>query len=197
MRKKISLNRRLFSSLINQPWSRSEHMKKLHAEGRYLGTSKIGQWNQSDEKRQRMKRIRNNNSLNKSSHGYGSEYHMRQANRTLLHNTLQGESGYLYFLDFPASIKVGFSKNWERRVTKQILGGTVISIISGPTDDLADLEFDTFVKFQEYTQLSEDGTRYTEFLDKKTKKDVYKFLEQSVKKNKKLKYEIKKPLTLY
>ena len=179
-----------FSNPNNTPWSRSEHMKMLHQSGRYQGTSKIGEWNKSEEKRQRMINIRSANSLNKDSHGYGSEIHMRIANRTLLHNKFQGEEGYMYFLKFPASIKVGFSKDWERRTTKQILGGQVIAIISGPTNDLADLEFDTFIKFQKYTMLDSTKTRYTEFMELKAKKQVYDYLKQRVKDNPKLKFLI-------
>lgn len=120
-----------------------------------------------------MAELRSKNALDKLSRGYGSEYHMRVSNRELLHNKFQGESGYFYFLEFPGSIKVGFSKDWERRTTKQILGGRVIAIISGPTNDLADLEFDTFMKFMKYTQLNKEGTRYTEFMDKRCRKQVY------------------------
>lgn len=178
---------KLFSSDFN----RSEHMKQLHAQGRYAGTSKIGQWNVSEEKRVRMAELKAKNALDKNAKGYGSEHAMRVNNRILLHNKFQGEDGYLYFLDFPNSIKVGFSKDWERRTTKQILGGRVLMIISGPTIDLADLEFDVFVEFQEYTQLNSDGTRYTEFLDKKVKQRVYKYLEKQVAKNPKLRYEVK------
>lgn len=178
---------KLFSSNFN----RSEHMKQLHAQGRYAGTSKIGEWNVSEDKRARMAELRSKNALDKNARGYGSERAMRVNNRNLLYNKFQGESGYFYFLDFPKSIKVGFSKDWERRTTKQILGGKTLMIISGPTIDLADLEFDVFVEFQEYTQLSQDGTRYTEFLDKKVKWKVYKYIENYVSKNPKLKYEIK------
>ena len=185
----------LFSSSTT-PWNRSEHMKMLHAQGRYQGTSKIGLWNSSEEKRERMRNIMKANALNKSSRGYGSEYAMRVNNRILLNNQFQGESGYLYFIKFPGSIKVGFSKNWERRFNYElphkyhILGGKVIMIISGPTNDLADLEFDTFIEFQNYTQLSKDGTRYTEFMDLKVKNKVYDFLLKKVKDNKNLKFEI-------
>lgn len=179
-----------FSDLTKTPWNRSEHMKMLHQSGRYTGTSKIGEWNKSEEKRQRMIGYKLANSLNKNSKGYGSEWHMRQNSRTLLHNKFQGELGYMYFLKFPASIKVGFSKDWERRTTKQILGGQVIAIISGPTNDLADLEFDTFIKFQKYTQLDSTKTRYTEFMDIKAKRYVYDYLKQKVKENPKLKFEI-------
>ena len=179
-----------FSDPNTTPWSRSEHMKMLHQSGRYAGTSRIGEWNRSDEKKQRMINFKLANSLDKTSKGYGSEWHMRQNSRTLLHNKFQGELGYMYFLLFPASIKVGFSKDWERRTTKQILGGQVIAIISGPTNDLADLEFDTFIKFQKYTQLDSTGTRYTEFMDRRAKKYVYDYLKQRVKDNPKLKFEI-------
>lgn len=178
-----------------KPWSRSEHMKQLHSQGRYLGTSRIGEWNRSEEKRQRMKEIYNRNRLDKSSRGYGSEYWMRQANRTLLGDKFQGESGYLYFLDYPASVKVGFSKDWRRRVEKQlpkqVLGGTVIAIISGPTKDLAELEFDTMIKFQKWTKLDQTGTRYTEWIDKIQKRNIYNFLKKAVEDNPKLKFEIK------
>ena len=173
------------------PFNRSEHMKQLHKEGRYIGTSKIGLWNISDEKRERMKHIRERNLLDKNARGYGSEYAMRVNNRILLHNKFQGEDGFLYMLDFPGSIKVGFSKDWERRTQKQIIGGKVILIISGPTNDLADLEFDTFVKFQKYTKLDENGIRYTEFLDRRVRRDVYKFLIERVNENKNLKFEVK------
>lgn len=172
-------------------FNRSEHMKQLHKEGRYKGTSKIGIWNSSEEKRERMKNIRERNRLDKNSKGYGSEYHMRMANRTLLHNKFQGQSGFMYFLEFPKTVKVGFSKEWHRRLDKEITGGRVILIISGPTDDLADLEFDTFIEFQDYTQLDETGTRYTEFLDKKVKRKVYDFLLKKVKENRKLKIDVK------
>lgn len=185
----ILLRQKLYSDLSG--FNRSEHMKQLHLEGRYTGTSKIGQWNVSEEKRTRMKEIRERNLLDKTSHGYGSEYHQRQANRTLLHNKFQGEDGYMYYLLFPDSIKVGFSKDWERRTTKQILGGRVMLIISGPTNDLADLEFDTFIKFQDYTKLNSEGTRYTEFLDLSAKKKVYQYLLSEVKKNPNLKIEVK------
>ena len=174
----------------SSPFNRSEHMKQLHQQGRYLGTSKIGVWNQSQEKHDRMERIRERNLLDKSAHGYGSEYAMRVNNRNLLHNKFQGANGYIYLLEFPQSIKVGFSKDWERRTTKQILGGRVVAIISGPTDDLADLEFDVMIKFQDYTKLDPNGIRYTEFLEKSKKKEVYQFLKDSVRKNKNLKFEV-------
>ena len=177
------------------PFNRSEHMKQLHAQGRYLGTSKIGQWNQSAEKRERMAGLLAKNALDKTSHGYGSEWHQRMNNRTLLHNKFQGEEGYIYLLRFPGSIKVGFSKNWERRVTKQILGGKVVLIISGPTDKLADLEFDTFTNFQSYTQLSQDRTRYTEFLDLRCRREVYKFLLDAVSRDPSLHIEVKEPIS--
>lgn len=186
---------KLFSSSTT-PFNRSEHMKMLHAQGRYQGTSKIGLWNSSEEKRERMRNIFKANALNKDARGYGSEYSMRVNNRILLHNQFQGENGYLYFLKFPGSIKVGFSKLWERRISYQIpakyhvLGGKVLMIISGPTSDLADLEFDTFIKFQKYTQLSQDGTRYTEFMDLKAMKEVYEYLKKRVSENKNLKFEI-------
>lgn len=183
----MKIKRKLFSSGFN----RSEHMKKLHSQGRYAGTSKIGQWNVSEEKRIRMENLRAKNALDKTAKGYGSEHAMRVNNRILLHNKFQGENGYLYLLDFPNSIKVGFSKDWERRTTKQILGGRTLMIVSGPTIDLADLEFDIFVEFQEYTQLNPEGTRYTEFLDKKVKNKVYKYIENCVAKNPNLRYEIK------
>ena len=183
---------KLYSSTV--PFNRSEHMKLLHQQGRYLGTSKIGLWNSSEEKRERMKSIFEHNALDKNSRGYGSEYAMRVNNRQLLFNKFQGKDGYLYFVKYPASIKVGFSKNWERRLnyelphTNHILGGKVIMIVSGYTSDLADLEFDTFIKFQEFTQLSQDKTRYTEFMDKKIRNEVYKFLKKRVKEsNNKLK----------
>lgn len=186
----MKIQRLKYFSDPNTPWSRSEHMKMLHQSGRYQGTSRIGEWNRSEEKRQRMTNFKLANSLDKTSKGYGSEWHMRQNSRTLLHNKFQGELGYMYFLLFPASIKVGFSKDWERRTTKQILGGQVIAIISGPTNDLADLEFDTFIKFQKYTQLDSTGTRYTEFMDRRAKKYVYDYLKQRVKDNPKLKFEV-------
>lgn len=173
-------------------WDRAQHMRELHAQGRYKDVdTKIGLWNVSEERKQRMSNLYEQNRLNKNSVGYGSEHHMRLRNRELLHNKFQGEQGYFYFLEFPASVKVGFSKDWERRTTKQILGGRVIMIISGPTDDLADLEFDAFMKFKNYTQLSDDGKRYTEFMNKSAKSQIYKFLEDNVRKNKKLNYEIK------
>ena len=83
-------------SYSDLPFNRSEHMKQLHQEGRYLGTSKIGLWNSSEEKRERMRNIRERNLLDKTSHGYGSEYHQRQNNRVLLHNKFQGENGFLH-----------------------------------------------------------------------------------------------------
>ena len=191
---------KLYSSTV--PFNRSEHMKLLHQQGRYVGTSKIGLWNSSEEKRERMKSIFEHNALDKNSRGYGSEYAMRVNNRILLHNKFQGKEGYLYFVKYPASIKVGFSKNWERRLnyelpkTNHILGGKVIMIVSGDTSDLADLEFDTFIKFQEFTQLSQDKTRYTEFMDKKIRNEVYKFLKERVKdSNNKLKLIVDIKLT--
>ena len=190
----MRLQRRLYSDNFSDLllcFNRSEHMKQLHKDGRYKGTSKIGIWNSSEEKRERMKNIREKNRLDKNSKGYGSEYHMRMANRTLLHNKFQGQSGFMYFLEFPKTVKVGFSKEWHRRLDKEITGGRVILIISGPTDDLADLEFDTFIEFQDYTQLDETGTRYTEFLDKKVKRKVYDFLLKKVKENRKLKIDVK------
>lgn len=180
-----------FSDLFLLGFDRAEHMRQLHKEGRYKGTSKIGVWNSSDEKRERMKNIREKNRLDKTSRGYGSELHMRIANRTLLHNKFQGARGFMYFLEFPKTVKVGFSKEWHRRLNKEITGGRVILIISGPTDDLADLEFDTLIEFQEYTKLDETGTRYTEFLDKRVKKQVYDYLIKRVKDNKSLKIDVK------
>ena len=167
-------------------WDRAEHMRQLHAQGRYAGTSKIGLWNASQEKHDRMQKLLEKNRLDKLSRGYGSEYAMRVNNRNLLHNKFQGEEGYLYFLEFPMSVKVGFSKDWERRTTKEILGGKVLMIIAGPTNDLADLEFDTMIRFQDYTKLDNLGQRYTEFLEKSQKNNIWNFLKEEVKKNKRL-----------
>lgn len=202
---KLSKNKlKYFSSQIPQekaPFNRSEHMRLLHSQGRYVGTSKIGLWNISEERRKRMNDLMTKNALDKNSKGYGSEYHMRLNNRTLLHNKFQGDSGFVYFLKFPGSIKVGFSKEWERRVNYQIpemmhiVGGKVIAIISGPTPDLADLEFNTFMKFKDYTQLNKEKTKYTEFMDLKVRKKVYEFLKEQVKNNKNLKFEIQNNLT--
>lgn len=169
-------------------WNRSEHMKELHRQGRYKGTSKIGEWNKSDEKRNRMKAIRARNSKDKTSRGYGSEYHMRLANRELLFNKFQGTEGYLYLLKFPSSIKVGFSKNYEGRTS--YLGGSIVNVVYGPTEDLADLEFDIFMEFMDYTQLDSTGSRYTEFMDKKILDMVIKFIDQRVSEDKKLKYVV-------
>ncbi len=142
-----------------------------------------------------MQGIYAKNALDKSSTGYGSELFMRSRNRELLHNKFQGESGFIYFLEFPGSIKVGFSRNWERRTTyelypkKTYLAGKVLMIISGPTPELADLEYNTFIKFQPYTQLNSEGTRYTEFMQKSVKSRVRKFLEQAVAENSNFKIE--------
>ena len=51
------IKRRLYSD-PGTTWNRSEHMKLLHSQGRYKGTSKIGIWNQSQEKHDRMIAIR-------------------------------------------------------------------------------------------------------------------------------------------
>jgi hypothetical protein len=161
-------------------------MKELHKLGRYIGTSKIGAWNSSDDKRVRMAELRSRNSLDKSSRGYGSEYHMRVSNRLLLHNKFQGRQGYLYFLEFPSSIKVGFSKDYMGRVS--YLGGSIIRIVSGPTNDLADLEFDIFMKFMNFTKLNDEGTRYTEFMDKSIKNKVLKFIIERVNNIKELSF---------
>lgn len=168
------LQRKLFT------WSRSEHMKKLHASGRYLGTSKIGLWNVSGEKRDRMSRIRSANQTDKTSRGYGSEYHMRVANRTLLSNKFQSSQGYIYFVQFPDKIKVGFSKEPDRRLGREITGGNLILLLSGPTNVLAQLEFDTFLEFQDYTLLDPTLGRYTEYLDPRVSKQVYDYLLESV-----------------
>jgi hypothetical protein len=109
---------------------------------------------------------------------------MRLTNRRLLHNKFQSQSGYFYILEFPASIKVGFSKNYEGRIS--YLGGKILEVVAGPTNDLADLEFDILVKFQDCTLLSSDGSRYTEFMDKKISKEVIKFVNSTVKKSKNL-----------
>lgn len=177
-------------------FDRAAHMRELHAQGRYQGTSKIGLWNSSEEKRQRMHDIYAKNALDKASTGYGSELFMRQRNRELLHNKFQGDTGFIYFLEFPGSIKVGFSRNWERRTSyelypkKTYLAGKVLMIISGPTSELADLEYNTFIKFQKYTQLSQDKTRYTEFIERRVKSQVTKFLQEEVKNNKNFKLEV-------
>lgn len=174
--------------LISSGWDRSQHMKELHALGRYANVpSGFKLWNSSEEKRERMMRLKEMNRFDKSSRGYGSEYHMRLRNRELLHNKFQGEDGYFYFLEFPKTIKIGFSKDWERRTTSQILGGKVLMIISGPTSKLADLEFDSMIKFQDYTQLDSTKTRYTEYLDKKIMPQVKKYLEDTVRKDRDLK----------
>lgn len=178
---------RSFSSGFN----RSEHMRMLHSQGRYAGTSKIGLWNVSEEKRQRMADLRRQNALDKSSRGYGSEYHMRIANRDLLYNKFQNGRGYFYFLEFPASIKAGFTKEWTRRKNERVLlGGTVILLISGPTDKLATLEYDLFMAFQKWTKLNKEGTRYTEFLEKRVKRQVEEFIRSRVDSDTELMYEV-------
>lgn len=169
-------------------FNRSEHMKTLHQLGRYKGTSKIGDWNKSEEKRERMRSLREKNSKDKSSTGYGSEHHMRLANRELLFNKFQGKSGYLYLLSFPSSIKIGFSKDYEKRTS--FLGGKILKIVSGPTEELADLEFDTLIKFINYTQLNSEGTRYTEFMDKRVLRQVQSFIDERVNNSDNLKYVV-------
>ena len=58
---KYIIKRKLFSSDFN----RSQHMRELHAQGRYVGTSKIGLWNISEDKRERMAELRSKNALDK------------------------------------------------------------------------------------------------------------------------------------
>ena len=70
-------------------WDRAEHMRQLHAQGRYKGTSKIGLWNISEEKRKRMEIIRAKNALDKTSTGYGSERYLRTINYQLFLLILQ------------------------------------------------------------------------------------------------------------
>ena len=53
----MRLQRRLYSDNFSDLllcFNRSEHMKQLHKDGRYKGTSKIGIWNSSEEKRERI-----------------------------------------------------------------------------------------------------------------------------------------------
>ena len=52
------------------------------------------------------------------------------------------------------------------------------------------LSFDTMIKFQHYTKLDPTGTRYTEFLEKSKKGEVYKFLKEAVGKSSNLRFEI-------
>lgn len=172
-------------------WDRAQHMRELHAQGRYKGVdTKIGLWNVSQERKDRMRKYYEQNHLDKTSQGFGSESHLRKRNRELLHNKFQGKTGYLYLLDFPGSIKVGFSKDWERRTTKQILGGKVLLIISGPTNELADFEYNILSDFKQYTKLNSDKTHYTEYLDKKIEKSVINYILSYVSDLDSLKIEI-------
>ena len=183
-------------------FDRSERMKQLHKEGRYLGTSKIGDWNKSEERKERMKTIRERNSKDKTSKGYGSEYKMRVDNKNLLLSQYKGQQGYLYYLDFPtlSSVKIGYSKNWEFRTSYQIVSKkseiheTILLVVSGLTEDLAELEFNALLDFQDYTRLNSSGTRYTEFLDEKVKSDLYKYILDWVKDNPGLNIKIKNSL---
>ena len=164
-------------------FDRSERMKQLHREGRYIGTSKIGEWNKSEERRERMKTIRDKNSKDKTSKGYGSEYKMRVDNKNLLLSQYKGQHGFLYYLDFPTldCVKIGYSKNWEFRTTYQIMPKksdipeNILLLVSGLTEDLAELEFNALLDFQDWTKLNQDGTRYTEFLDDKVKSKLYNY----------------------
>lgn len=134
-----------------------------------------------------MEELRKKNSMNKSSKEYGSEYQMRVTNRRLLNNKFQSSSvGYLYILEFPGSIKVGFSKDYKGRTN--YLGGDIVSIISGPTNDLADIEFDIMIKFIDFTILDSTGSRYTEFIEKSVKSEVLKFVDDKVRSSRSLKY---------
>ena len=183
----VKLKRLLYS------WNRSEHMKLLHSQGRYRGTSKIGLWNISEDKRKRMELIRAKNALDKTSTGYGSERYTRTINYELLKSKFHEggvQPGFLYFLEFPKSIKVGYSKDWKRRTSREILGGKVICIISGETLKLGQLEYDVFMEFIDYTLLNEEGTRYTEFMDKKVKRRVWNFIKKRVDEDPDLKFEI-------
>lgn len=85
-------------------------------------------------------------------------------------------------------------KRTSKQLFQQYIGGKVILIISGPTNELANLEFDTMIEFQDYTKLDSSGTRYTEFLDKKEKRNVYNYLLKRVKENKNFKLEINNKL---
>lgn len=183
----VKIRRMLYS------WDRAEHMRQLHAQGRYKGTSKIGLWNISEEKRKRMEIIRMKNALDKTSTGYGSERYLRTINYELLKSKFHDggtQPGFLYFLEFPKSIKVGYSKDWKRRTSREILGGKVICIVSGETLKLGQLEYDVFIEFINYTLLNEEGTRYTEFIDKKVKRKVWDFIKTRVDSDPELKFEI-------
>jgi len=170
-------------------FDRSERMKQLHREGRYAGTSKISEWNKSEERKERMQNIRSRNAKDKTSKGYGSEYKMRVDNRNLILSQYRGTPGFFYFLDFPTldSIKVGYSKNWEFRTKYQLVAKKtntpekVLMILSGKSEDLADLEYNTLLEFQDYTRLDSTGTRYTEFLDRHVKSDVYSYILDWIK----------------
>lgn len=174
-------------------WDRAEHMRQLHAQGRYAGTSKIGLWNISEEKRERMAAIRAKNALDKSSTGYGSERYLRTINYELLKSKFHDKGsapGFLYLIEFPKSIKAGYSKDWHRRLSREILGGKTICIVSGETLKLGQLEYDIFMEFIDYTLPNEDKTRYTEYMDKKIKRKVFEFIKKRVDQDPDLKFEV-------
>lgn len=158
--------------------SRSCHMRKLTAEGRYKGTNRIADWNRSEARKERISKLSKERHLIKGARGFNSEHSDRLRN---YHNILNRESPdkdrFLYLLDFKDKLKVGSTSTFNRRMWTLSPDG-ILFLIKGKSPEIAKLEFDTLVKFEYYTLLNESGTHYTEFLDYKVKDEVIKYFEE-------------------
>lgn len=158
----------------------SKDMKNLHEQGTYVGTSKLGEYNKSEKHRKIASENAKNRRLDKESTAFNSEYSDRIRNRdNILSRYNLTDERYLYVLVFDDKIKVGSTSKLDRRLGT-LSGFNAKHIYKGTVEQMANLECELFLAFKNHTLLSEDGTYYTEYLDRDCLDAVLTFINSNI-----------------
>lgn len=158
----------------------SKKITELHKTGKYLGTSRIVEYNKSDTHRKIASEKAKNRRLDKESIAFNSEFSDRIRNRdNILSRYPEDSIRYLYVLEYDDKIKIGSTSKLERRLN-DLKGYNKTYIYTGTVKDMANLECDIFIKFKYYTLLDETRSYYTEYLNKSCLYDVLNFIKENV-----------------
>lgn len=160
--------------------SRSCHMVLLSRQGRYKGTTRIADYNRSEAHRTKCRQAAVKRHLVKGARGFNSEYSDRLRNyNNILSREPSDKTRYFYIFEYETSIKIGSTSTLNRRLDALCPISTIM-LLSGPSHEIAKLEFDTLVKFENDTIVDSTNSYYTEFVSKSIKDSVVEFVNSQV-----------------
>lgn len=152
----------------------------IKCQRRYKGTNRIADYNRSESHRIKCRELAYKRHTIKGARGFNSEYSDRLRNyNNIINRESADHKRFLYLIEFDSNIKVGSTSTFNRRMFA-LSPESIIRVFEGGSHEIAKLEFDTLVKFENYTLLNQNKTAFTEYLDKCILPEIISYLDERV-----------------